>query len=179
MSSRTNVLMIWGIAMSWDKSEDVLEKKMTESAPLRTSQSSSAGISYGKSLGFGFSAGSHKPKTSVTLPPGCEDYLKLIEASANFSTAYSLSNSPREDILQGKITSVIFKASESQLKQIATYHFWKKSYSTPDYYVITVSTKDRQLDAIEYKEEGSVPTKFFKITDENYVDIVEYSTPRL
>ncbi len=137
--------------------------------------SGQASPSFGRPLGFGFS--SYKPKDTAVLPKGCEDYVKLIEASRNFSTAYSLSHSPKEDMLEGKIESVIFKVSESQLHQTVTYHFWKKSFSNPIFYMITVSTKDRQIDAVVYKDIDSLSVKFFKITEQNTVDIIEYSAP--
>jgi len=157
-------------------SEETLKAGVsTKEAPTQVKPPISIGMfSSGKSLGFGFSS-LNKPK--VSLPAGCEDYVTLIEASDNFSTTYSLVNPPKADILQGKIISVIFKVSESQLQQTATYHFWKKSYAEPDSYVIVVSTKDRQLDSIEYNAIDSISTKFFKITDANTVDIIEYSAP--
>jgi len=159
--------------------EKVLEKVTEDTARRATQPSTATSSSPGKSFGFGFST-LNKPKVNaVILPSGSDDYVSLIEASNNFSKAFNLAHSPREYILQGKINSVVFKVSESHLKQIVTYHFWKKSYSEPDYYIIMVSTKDRQVDFIGYKEEGSIPTKFFKITDDNTVDIIEYSSPRL
>jgi hypothetical protein len=128
-----------------------------------------------RALGFGYST--YKSKGTPSLLEGSEDYLRCIEASLNFSKAYSLTHSPREDIFEGTIESVIFKVSESQLQQTATYHFWKKLYANPVFYVITVSTKDRQIDAVEYKGVDSLSVKFFKITEQNTVDIVEYSAP--
>lgn len=148
------------------------------STPGTTGPEAAAAPLYGKSLGYGFST-LNKTKDAITLPPGSEDHLLGIEASVNFSTVYSSAHSPEEDMLQSKLRSVIFRVSESQLKQIVTYHFWKKTYLKPLHYVITVSTQDRQVETIECVGEGSIPAKFFKITDDNYVDIVEYATPRL
>lgn len=159
-------------------SKEVLNSISMLEGSRRGSPTPMGASAYNKSLSYSYGSALSQSK-NVKLAPGCEDYLKRIEAAANFSKDYSAAHSPKEDILQGKLFSVIFKVSESQLKQTITYHFWKKTYANPLHYIVMVSTQDRQVEAIELVDAGSIPTKFFKITDKNYVAIVEYATPRL
>lgn len=119
-----------------------------------------------------------KARSNLTLKPGTEDFIKRIESARNFSKQYSIANGPENDLRANKINSVIFKAEENSLLQTVTYHFWKMAFENPEYYYITLSLKDRQLLSIEHKLNSSVPLKFFKITDENEVDVVPYDSPR-
>jgi hypothetical protein len=120
-----------------------------------------------------------KAKTNLSLKPGTEDIIQKIESAKNFSKNYTLTQSPENDLIANRFKSIIFKASENSLLQTVTYHFWKMAFDSPEYYYITLSSKDRQLVSIEHKLDSDVPIKFFKITDEKEVDVIPYGAPRL
>ena len=106
-----------------------------------------------------------------------DDVVHQIESARNFSKEYSLSHSPEQAIINKTLKSVVFKIKESQLQQTATYHFWKNSLHGPEQYTILVCTKAKELISIVHKSED-LSLKFFKITNDNEVDVIIYDICR-
>lgn len=118
-------------------------------------------------------------KTNPSFGLEEDDFIKKIEFSKNYSNSYSNTHTPEHDISQNKLRSVVYKESENTLEQTVIYHFWKMDCNKIDYYFIAVSKRNKDLISIEDKNGANIPLKFFKVTDENEIDIIIYDSPRL
>lgn len=129
-----------------------------------------------------FSSFGSRAAKAVPAQKQAIDYIKIIELSKNYTTAYNLDRNPKEQLQAGteNFSCVVYKIKEDPRENAIIYEFWKKipEEYQPFQYFIAVSKSTKDLLWIRDDGNNDLPLSAFKHED-NIVDIVPRYAPKL